>query len=1392
MRKQFLFILSLLISTSSFLYGMEEVPAKGLQENSKRLVYKNLNEQLYDAIEQGDANQVRDLLDRGAETEPVHLRQIGEEHFITPLACAIYADNLEIAEILLTHGANPNYGMPSNYNMVECYPLGIASIMGNLEMCTLLLVHGADADNECILKSIPQSPNQEVRRLLIKNLVASKKAKADHVSLNSSQLSVQKALSNYGPNNNNNEKQDAESQRASVAAFINTANAHGETALHYAVERGNREMCELLLEHGASPDVVTNEGKTPLHIAGECGHKKLFRLLRDHGADQNIKTKDGKTSKECLDEVCPICTDPLLKGCVKTQPCSHAFHGECLSQWRANKNTCPNCRKVLTGTTVFVLAPTTGKGLTPLMQAVCDGNVQTVTRLIEEYKPDRTINLLQAAAQGNLARVNELIRAKADLNIQDHNGCTALTLATARGNADIITALLDAGANAKLQDKQGKTAFGYAANSAIEQTLTRGITRALVRSGAKTWMDLMSDALINAPQRNVSQIEELLATGCDVHCVDAKGRTPLHVALINSQCDVCPLFINAGVPLDAQERQTGRTALMLAANGGEAKAVEALVRAGANLNMKDRSGKTALFYVINPVLLAPSNSGEYVGVLRALIRAGADLSSCANNKSALICAIEANKIEFVKILVEGGAFVNKKIDDFGLEQRRFGMLVRPAAEHDPCENVPLVKAIKMGYAEIAAYLINMGAEIVIQDNNGFSRNVLRYALDARNNRVMAAIIGTNEGRKWAADLACRAAELDDLPEVQFLLNAGIGSNCEDEYGRSLLCNAVTTGNSELVNILIAAGADVNSRTDQTRYTPLMRAFNAAGFHLEGSQRIIDALIAAGANINDRDYQDSTCAHIVTYCRLNWSVANYLAGYLKRLGADLNAQCRGRTPLMIAAESGNRESVTELLAVGVNTELRDDRGRTALGIALRRKNQQIIDALIKKSNPTESAGMLLAAIRARDLPRMQELLDAGVNVNYCDAEGDSVLMHALFNFSPEFNGPDGSNHQGEEILELLIRAGANINHQNNDGFTPLMRAMREADPAPLTLIRAGADVNLRAHDGTTALMRWAQRDGMNNELLRELLQAGVHLDAKDEGNRTALIFAAMRARPHNLIGLLEAGANPLVEDATLRTARNYANGSLFRDPSPECAAILQAWTDRARVQLVLGAGNSNNIPNDNNAPAPVAQIAHQEPAIHEDARPMIPPRDEEPIIVETPEPNDELAQIIELPNLNHDVAIPDEPMLVPIAAPVPESPRGEPHVTITVQPGRPNYLKWGVIGLAATGAAYGAYKLYKWLMEPKPYQVIDLKTTINDLNKQVMRGKQLASQMKYKPGALTAYFVAQQKAGAFAKLPQAHIAQLKAHIAALERELSQQAWNEQEYQALRRLMGQMLR
>ncbi len=192
-----------------------------------------------------------------------------------------------------------------------------------------------------------------------------------------------------------------------------------------------------------------------------------------------------------------------------------------------------------------------------------------------------------------------------------------------------------------------------------------------------------------------------------------------------------------------------------------------------------------------------------------------------------------------------------------------------------------------------------------------------------------------------------------------------------------------------------------------------------------------------------------------------------------------------TYLIAAAESGDVTSVAQLIAAGARIDERDDRGRTAL----------------------------LAATHANEVATASLLIEAGADVNAKDNIDDSPYLYAgarghleILKLTLE-NGADltSTNRYGGTALipaaerghvdtvRTLIKAGVNVDHVNGLGWTALLEAIILGDGGPRhqeivkLLVEAGADVNLADREAVTPLQHARQRGF--SEIVTLLEEAG---------------------------------------------------------------------------------------------------------------------------------------------------------------------------------------------------------------------------------------------------------------------------------------------------------------
>jgi len=94
---------------------------------------------------------------------------------------------------------------------------------------------------------------------------------------------------------------EAVKQHLSAGTNVDEKNLNDLTPLHYALEKGHKEIAELLVEKGVDVNAKDSYGMTPLHYAATWGYKEIAELLIANGGDVNAKDESDFTPLEVVE-----------------------------------------------------------------------------------------------------------------------------------------------------------------------------------------------------------------------------------------------------------------------------------------------------------------------------------------------------------------------------------------------------------------------------------------------------------------------------------------------------------------------------------------------------------------------------------------------------------------------------------------------------------------------------------------------------------------------------------------------------------------------------------------------------------------------------------------------------------------------------------------------------------------------------------------------------------------------------------------------------------------------------------------------------------------------------------------------------------------------------------
>ena len=604
------------------------------------------------------------------------------------------------------------------------------------------------------------------------------------------------------------------------------------------------------------------------------------------------------------------------------------------------------------------------------------------------------------------------------------------------------------------------------------------IVRLLLDAGAAIDPEdnLCNTPLLVAVDKGYKDCIELLARrGADVNIAVNKGYKPSHIAALHGHVDCLRALLDAGADPKLEDWR-GCTPLHIAADNGQTDCVAALLSEGAQPDAVSKGGTTALH------LAARSGS---VDCLALLLNAGAktEIMDRDGNTALNLVSIIGHS-GCLKLLIESGA------------------KVIPSAKHE---------AAGGGYLDSFYLLMAVDKDAHVSDKKG--RTVLHLLAQAE------YLSGDVSGLMPA------------------LCDARTGLDRLDKNGNSALHYAVISGDkAELAKAFVALGADINVR-DGRGNTPLHRVCNdnmasvlmqnQAEVHVvnddgetplhaaagRGSAGIIRTLIDGGADANAHDRNGNTPLHLAV-SQSHLDCINVLLPVTNEANID-GYNSRGLTPILIAAEDINNDSVKLLLAAGA------DPNKPSRPCMAHEPPESEYPIGIALSNYYENMAVTLLQGGAR-----AECGYGALNSMYQDFGADTRdpeertllperrrLLYILLQYGLDPAQAVPACEYGDTLLHTLCQNGAPIddiklvlecdhtlaNMKNTDGDTPLQCYIKGAITlrigAVSALLEAGADVTINDGQGKPLLslldgrLRWHVPEGLRDMLVEN----GAHSD-----------------------------------------------------------------------------------------------------------------------------------------------------------------------------------------------------------------------------------------------------------------------------------------------------------
>lgn len=797
-----------------------------------------------------------------------------------------------------------------------------------------------------------------------------------------------------------------------------------------AVWMGHTGVVKQIVQHGL---LRQSDIETALLRASESGHGEIFHFLVGFGSDDfiwaNLTSLFSHATMHCDTQAVNYLLDCCKNKTELKENLVTSLHMACHFGF-------PSIVELLLTTRSIEVDEPSTEGKTALHLAAESGH-PAVMRLLLSHNP-----AVNSVTSGELE--------------------TPLHLASKYGHAQAVRLLLAHGADPNLKTRKGRVAFhfvGYSGSCAVAKLLLEekaninaqdnkkdSVLHVAIQNGHKKLLKFLLhygdfQAKIEQPAESIHPHEKdcLRPVKLDLSFVNMSGETPLLNALHKGLEDIALRLAESGANLEATDR-FGQTAITLASRRGYTTIVDTLLTRKVDTNTVDFKSRTPLHVA--------SVSGHYQ-IVRLLLDSGADVcSKDYAGRTPMCCACLNDRVEIVQELLKKAPDLHS-VGDVELW-------------------MPLNDVVEFGSKEMLDVLLEYaGTDASNFFGNSLQESLLEAALQGNEvflDLLLDAGAYINYQDKYGNTALQLAACRSHSKSVLHLLARRANLELRDDYGDTALSDAAFAGSTVTSKLLLDAGAAIDTR-NKLGLTPLLRAAGA------GYDQIVRLLMKRGAKAfsADPDYDNL----------LQLSAAKYSATVVKALldgGADINSANRAQgSILQIALANDRRETVNVLLDEKVDiNQVSSSRG-TALQVAIESRSLDFVKLLLAHgATVNESAGRFGNALNTmihywhNNREVYQLLLNNGADIGKPDSQGRLPIhiaayedrLHLVMIWKADARRKDCQGRVplhfaaaggAKKVLRYLLKLGMDCNVTDDDGWTPLHWAGRQAKPTIIAVL-----------------------------------------------------------------------------------------------------------------------------------------------------------------------------------------------------------------------------------------------------------------------------------------------------------------------------------------------------
>ena len=427
---------------------------------------------------------------------------------------------------------------------------------------------------------------------------------------------------------------------ASPIFAADAAEGSDATPLLVAASNGDLALVNRLLKAGANPNVRNKLNTTPLLEAAFHSNTEIIKALMEAGADPNLAGPDGQTPLMLIARGDNVAAAKLLLDKGANPKAKESQREQTALMWAAANDQGPMAR-LLVERGADVDAKTAIDLMTPLVSA---------EPRAQPRSPGGMTALMFASREGCLECVQAMVEKGAKVDLADPEGVTPLIWAIWNTRFDVAKHLIEHGANVNRWDWWGRTPLYLAVDYVIlphggrpdqpslDQTLPIEIVRLLLDKGADPNPQLKMTAPLRATGNDrgldpmlapgttpliraakamdVESMKALLEHGADISLTTSRNMTATLAASGMGSTDAdtrgyfttsdvqqraiaaLDLMFQHGGPVNGKAGQFAQVPLHGAAFWGWNSVVEYLLKKGADINLADSRGYTAVDYAM--------------------------------------------------------------------------------------------------------------------------------------------------------------------------------------------------------------------------------------------------------------------------------------------------------------------------------------------------------------------------------------------------------------------------------------------------------------------------------------------------------------------------------------------------------------------------------------------------------------------------------------------------------------------------------------------------------------------------------------------------------------------------------------------------------------------------